>query len=491
MGEREDLIRFDEVFYSIKKYRRFVLFLTVLGLVVGIVLQIVTTITDFSGRKCIATASIAVVSQTQNGNFSNNNKSPNYQEVQLAEDLVGSVKYICTSYDTLQKVTDNLELLGISPKKLQKSLTVSQYEDTQIMELVLTWDDEDEAIIILNSLINIVPDALINSLKLGSVTVINSARITGSTAKQFTSKWILILGGIGFLISIGLIILQLILYPTLLDVKEVPQLFGLQCFGEIPENKGLPRNKLMTSGNQKLQERFSRYNESMTSTAVILSHVLDTNNQKYIYFTSSLENEGKTSVVSNLALRLSMIGKKVLLIDFDLRNPNMGGMFLDKTEHSHSLNAVYYNEKYLNEAVVHINENMDLLPTLLESKKIIVDKYLCNLIKESTSEYDYVLMDTGPVGLVSETMLLNRIANKAIFIIRYDKVSVEVIRNNIERLTDSGVNVIGCIVNGVTKKLDSDSYYYYYKSNDKRTHSKNGRKENQKKHLFNLFKKLK
>lgn len=144
-----------------------------------------------------------------------------------------------------------------------------------------------------------------------------------------------------------------------------------------------------------------------------------------------------------------------------MRNPSLGGLFLDKVDYNHTLNALYRGEATAEEAVTNLTGYLDLLPAILEPKEIPLGDAMMTLIKDLAQNYDYVLMDSAPVGRVAETLSLNRIAQSALFVIRFDYSSMNAIRDSLDRLEKSGIKPLGCIVNRA-KPLGRTSRYGSY-----------------------------
>src|SRR5699024_614678 len=109
-----------------------------------------------------------------------------------------------------------------------------------------------------------------------------------------------------------------------------------------------------------------------------------------VYVTSAEEREGKSTVAANLAIQMSDLEKKVLLIDLNLENPTLGGMFLQNVDYSRTLNALYKGEATVQDAVVSLTGYLDLLPTVLERNAIHLDSALFEFIQKLAQNYEYV-----------------------------------------------------------------------------------------------------
>ena len=182
-----------------------------------------------------------------------------------------------------------------------------------------------------------------------------------------------------------------------------------------------------------------------------------------IYVTSSAQNEGKTTVTAYLAAYLAELGVKVLLVDFDTKNPKIGGLFLDRVEYDHSINALYRGETTKEDAITSITPKLDILPAVLERKSLTFDRALLDMVNHIKGDYDVVLMDTSPVGQAADTMSLNELADLCLLVIRFDGPGMSVIKEAIGRLDKTGIRIMGCVINGVvsiTGKRTGDANRY-------------------------------
>ena len=235
--------------------------------------------------------------------------------------------------------------------------------------------------------------------------------------------------------------------PTLLNVDDIENEYGMEVLCEIADDKAYFEKKESILVDD---ETGTGVRESFSSAAhIIQNHLRKKDGPHIIYLTSTLKNEGKTSIIANLAVQLSDLEKKVLLVDLDMKNPNLGGMFLKRVDYEHSLNAFYAGDITKEEAIISLTGYLDIIPTILERSAIPLDSNLFQVIRKIAEGYDYVLMDTAPVGLTADPMSLNQIASAALFVVRYDNATLQEIKDALERVEKSGVQLLGCVVNGI------------------------------------------
>lgn len=456
--ERE--LRLVDLVYAVRKRLTLIIICAMVGLAVGVILSVVSYMRGEMAKQYAVSSSIAVTSQDKNGLFTAQSSNPNSNDIYLAENMVDSVIYVIKSDQTLNAAIEKLGLLGVTAKDIYRNLVLTQYNETQIIEMTLYWRSAQEGVEILTAINDVAAGILVKTLKIGSVSVINNptARyLIGGSINAMLWVYMVLLGA---LLGVGYAVLELLLRPTLLETDDMERYYNVEVLGEIPNRSGYfrkRRNLLLTSEDD---DQVPEIMDNYVSLAHILKSRLRRMDHPCIYITSAAQNEGKTTAAAYLAVQMAEIGMKVLLVDFDTRNPRLGGLFLNKVEYPHSINALYRGDTVTEDAITHLTANLDILPAVLERIPLPFDDPLLEIISDLKQHYDVVLMDTAPVGLVADTMSLNQLADVALLVVRFDGTGLETIRDAIARLHKSGMNILGCIVNGV-KNLTGRSYSNY------------------------------
>lgn len=440
-------IRIADIIYGMIKHRLLIIGMTAAGLLVGVVLSGISYLQGEMSKEYIITSSFSVNTQTDNGLFTSGYDYPSINDIDMATDLSDTVSYVLKSDKMLDEIIDSLGLLGVTTKNIADNLTLEPYEETQIIEMSLYWRSADEGIRILTAINREAPEILKETLNIGSTAVINqpSAKyLIGGSVNIVLWGYLALLG---FGLSLGIILLELIMRPTLLNVDDIENEYGMEVLCEIADDKAYFEKKesILVDDETGISVR-----ESFASAAhIIHNHLRKKDGPHIIYMTSALKNEGKTSIIANLAVQLSDLERKVLLVDLDMKNPNLGGMFLKRVDYEHSLNAFYAGDITKEEAIISLTGYLDIIPTILERSAIPLDSNLFQVIRKIAEGYDYVLMDTAPVGLTADPMSLNQIASAALFVVRYDNATLQEIKDALERVEKSGVQLLGCVVNGI------------------------------------------
>lgn len=179
--------------------------------------------------------------------------------------------------------------------------------------------------------------------------------------------------------------------------------------------------------------------------------------------TSSLASEGKTTTIGNLAMVMTELKKKILLIDLDLRKPSVHKQFnisnrigitdllLNKDDYKNYINNVYPNLDVITSGRIPSN------PTEIINSNAIKEE-----IKKLLSFYDYIFLDTPPIALVSDPITISSYADAVILAIAYSETEREIAQKSVESLKKVNANIIGTILNKYPITKNNKNYYSYY-----------------------------
>lgn len=193
-------------------------------------------------------------------------------------------------------------------------------------------------------------------------------------------------------------------------------------------------------------------------------------NEKVILFTSSTSGEGKTFLAANLAVSFALLGKKVILCGLDIRKPALGKLFnlSDRKIGATALlvkNSVTLEDVRSQVCASGVNDNLDLLlagPTPPNPTELLARKNLEDTIEILKQQYDYIILDTAPVGLVSDTLQIAKFTSVSCYVCRADytpKANIGVVNG----LTKENKLPNTCIIlNGVDMSKKKYGYYYGY-----------------------------
>ena len=193
-------------------------------------------------------------------------------------------------------------------------------------------------------------------------------------------------------------------------------------------------------------------------------------NEKVILFTSSTSGEGKTFTAANLAVSFALLDKKVVLVGLDIRKPRLAELFEINDHHhgitnlltQHDPTAADVKKQILKSG---ISNNLDILmagPIPPNPAELVARKSLDQVIDILKETYDYVLIDSAPVGLVTDTLQIGRVANATVFLCRADYTPKEAFGYINDLAKEKKLPNMCVVINGIDMSKKKYGYYYGY-----------------------------
>ena len=228
---------------------------------------------------------------------------------------------------------------------------------------------------------------------------------------------------LGAAIPAGIIYLRELLRNKILGHDDVEKLTQLPIIGDIP-TASANGNK----GSIVIQENKSNLMSEIFRGLRTNLQLAGDDKEKVFIVTSTTTGEGKTFIASNLAMSLALLEKKTIMVELDIRKPRMAELF-GIGDRQHGITNILANEECNWEEVKAqivasgVNHNLDLLmagSTPANPGELVVRKSLKQTIALLKEHYDYVIIDTAPVGLVADTLQLSKLADRTLFVCRAD-----------------------------------------------------------------------
>ncbi|MBD3107609.1 CpsD/CapB family tyrosine-protein kinase [Bacillus sp. AGMB 02131] len=188
---------------------------------------------------------------------------------------------------------------------------------------------------------------------------------------------------------------------------------------------------------------------------------------KSILVTSATPGDGKSTTSCNLAIVFAQQGKKVLLVDTDLRKPTVHKKFC---VHNHiGLSSVLTKKHALTDAIIETSiENLSILtsgPIPPNPAELLTSKSMEHLLEMLGQEFDLIILDTPPVLAVSDAQILSKHVDGVVLVVSYGKTETEQGKKAKQLLVSSNAPLLGVVLNN--KKQEKNDYYYYYGHDEK------------------------
>lgn len=265
---------------------------------------------------------------------------------------------------------------------------------------------------------------------------------------------------VGLGIPVGIIYLISLTKFKIEGRNDVERLTRLSIVGDIP----LTEEK--TGSIAVYENQNTLMSETFRNVRTNLQFILE-NDQKVILITSTISGEGKSFISANLAISLSLLGKKVVIVGLDIRKPGLNKVFKLSTKEKGITQYLANPEMNLMDLVQtsDINKNLCILPggtVPPNPTELLARDGLDKAIETLKNNFDYVILDTAPVGMVTDTLLIGRIANLSVYVCRADYTHKAEF-SLINELADGKKLPNLCIViNGIDLNRRKYGYYYGY-----------------------------
>ena len=244
---------------------------------------------------------------------------------------------------------------------------------------------------------------------------------------------------------------------------DVEKLTSVPVVGDVP----LTDEKNDKNGSIAVFENKNNLmSETFRNIRTNLQFMLD-NDQKVILVTSTVSGEGKSFVSSNLAISLSLLGKKVVIAGLDIRKPGLNKVFQLSNKERGITQYLSNPETDLMELVQpsDVNKNLFILPggtVPPNPTELLARNGLDRAIETLKKNFDYVILDTAPIGMVTDTLLIGRVADLSVYVCRADythKAEYTLIN---ELSFEKKLPNLCTVINGVDLKTRKYGYYYGY-----------------------------
>lgn len=299
------------------------------------------------------------------------------------------------------------------------------------------------------------------SYKSNNISIVDYAVPPASPSKPKKSL-ILLMGVVGGLAAgIGLAFFINFLDDSIKTQEDIENLLKLQFLGYIPNIK---TNSLVERDLQSHLHPQSTAAESFRTLRTAVSLMPKSEQYSVISLTSTIPSEGKSLVASNLAIVLAQTGMKTVLVDADLRRPSVHKAF---QLHSPIGLAAYLKREVEDiTEIIHKSEVPDLdivccggIPG--SPSELIGSSRMTQFISELRERYDRVIIDCPPVSAVSDPLVIAARTDGVIFVNKFNRIRREHARRTVQRIQDSGVRILGAVLNDIDFE-GKDSYYYSY-----------------------------
>ncbi|MBR3116062.1 polysaccharide biosynthesis tyrosine autokinase [Candidatus Saccharibacteria bacterium] len=389
----------------------------------------------------------------------------NINDVNASQKLANTYSEIAKSELVLNRVIEELDL-SMSSKELSKGVTIKPIENTSIINITVKDKNATRSATIANGIAKVFAEEIAKIYRLDNVSQLSVAVTPTAPCNNTLSRDIVLAIAIAVLGVTGFAFLRFYLDDTVKHTDDIEKMLGLPVAGSITKNDTRVKN-----GNELPVARAPKsiVSENIKSLRTNLQFTAVDRNLKTILVTSANASEGKSFVSANLAVSFAQAGKKVLIIDCDLRKGRLHKLF--KTFNNAGLsNLLADNIKnigsYIRKTTV---DNLDLITCGTyppNPSELLASQRNKKVLAGLRNHYDIIILDGAPVGGLADSVILSSLVDEVLIVTKDGATSKSDLSATRDALKRVDANVAGIVFNNVNHR--SSKYYYYYGEEDKK-----------------------
>lgn len=366
------------------------------------------------------------------------------------------------NHPAYQSLLDKRQQLLREKEKISKA--IQKLPNTQQQIVRLTRDVESEQAIYNQLVAKQQELSVLNSGITADVRIIDSAESQPNAVAPKKSLILVLATILGFIVGCAYVIAREFFNNKIKGTEDIDAL-GINVYATIPFSNG--EKKLIAAGNKRplaLENPADTAVEAIRSlrTSVYFSVMNQGNN--LVMISSASPGVGKSFVTSNMAVVLANAGKKVLLIDTDLRKGRIHKAFGLSNKAGLS---EYLAQQDITQPAIHrgVIENLDVIcrgKNVTHSSELLMGERFKHLLDTVKGQYDIVVIDTTPILAITDSAIIGKYVGTSLLIAYYGVNTVKDIELSLKRFKQNDIEITGVILNGIDAKSDDYNYVYEY-----------------------------
>ncbi|MDF2588415.1 MAG: hypothetical protein K0S41_2256 [Anaerocolumna sp.] len=408
--------------------------------------------------------------------------SANLNELNYAQKIVATYINFLQTNVFYKQVSEEGDL-KYSPDELKKMTSIGVVNNTEIFRISVTTNDPNDSFKIAETMQHVAPGLIRKIKSSAEISVVDPVVLPTRQSSPNVLLNTAIGGFLGFVFSVLLSLLLEIFDIKVKGQEDLLKKYQLPILGSIPSfesnHKATPKlkrfiYKVTKKKNQvNIEDKSEDTNfvltEAYKSLRTNLRFTVRSDSCKKIIVSSPIPREGKSTTSTNLAIAIAQTGAKVLLMDCDLRKGRLHTFFsLKNTAGISDTLSGMADVRDIIRPTNHLNLHVITLGQIPPNPaELLGSMQMEELISILDKEYDYILIDTPPVNIVSDCLSLVKLVDGVIVVVRENITTHPNITNALSKFELAKANLLGFVINGVElNQGKSMSHYYYYNSNN-------------------------
>ncbi len=373
--------------------------------------------------------------------------------------------------------------LSYTADEIKKLTTIQSVDNTEIFEISVTTGSPMDSYLLVGTMQEIAPGFIKNIKNSSEINIVDPVILPESPSGPNILLNTLVGGILGLLLSVMVSFLWEAFNVKIKSKEELVKRYSIPVIGRIPYYRrrkksfldfipipviGKRSALLVQRPDVKEESRFD-VNEAFTELKTNMRFTLFRGGCKKVVITSPLPEEGKSTTSSNLAIKLAQSGERVLLLDCDLRKGKISSYFKLRSRPGMSdVLSGLLNEKdaiqYTPYEKLQVITMGSIPPNPAE---LLGSPQVEELLQRLEKNYDYIIIDSPPVNVVSDVLSLAKLVDGVAVVVREGVTSHPHVANALEKFRLADAVVLGFIINGSAQSQNkrSKSYYYYQGKN--------------------------
>lgn len=465
--EVEVSVLFNNFVIAFSMFKWIVLILTVIGILVGLALA------SFVYKPLYSTSATFTIApkRTSENNYGFNTF--------LDDQIVVAETYVITG-TTLKEML--IEKLGENYSNCE--ITAETLKNTNLITVTVTADSKAKAYVALERIMLDFPNISNKIFGDVSVSLLDELEVSDTAINAGTKKSYILFSGLGgLLIGFAVIFVYSLNLNLVSDPETLQRYVNTDCLGKIPSVlfKNRKQESFVAINNRNISDDFKEAFQFLRTRTERFSKQ---NNHRTFLVTSTFPGEGKTAISTNLALSLSQNQKSVVIVDADLRNPSV----LKRLGIKHNKFGLddYLNGKCkLEDAFVRYPRTdifmLSCIKSMPNASEMINSEIMAHLMEKVKRIADYVIIDSPPTDIISDSIALAKYSDASIFVVRQNYGKINNVIYAIESIKQTDAELIGFVLNDshIKSKVSSNhgsysNYSYNYFGNKRKSEASNG-----------------
>ena len=394
-------------------------------------------------------------------------------DITLNSKLISTYSELLKSKNVIRQVISNLGI-DIQEEELRKNITVNSVKDTELIKISVTSKSPFDASKIANEMAKVFTEKVSEIYNINNVHIVDEAEINTDPSNINNVRDIVIFGVIGASLAMISALISNILDTTIKTAEDVEKQFKIPVVASTPLyefNTGKKENdkikkELVVQKNPK-----SPISEIFRTLRTNIQFMNTSKKLRTLLVTSTFPGEGKSWISSNLAVTFAQAGKRVILIDADMRKgrlytifgisprPGLSNILTEMDEEGQNDIDI---GKYIQETEI---KNLLVIPAgniPPNPSELLVSVQMRRLLDILRTECDIIIIDGTPCELVTDSVILSRVVDSSIIVTAYKDTKKDCLEKSLKSIQNVGGKLAGVVINKmpVSVKKYNENYYY-------------------------------